>query len=206
MPYKTGRVSRRTNTGLDSSVPEQPTVLFPRKYHQHVAMSLRLAANPARALISSPVCFCAIRPSPSVGLVRLYSQRILSNGLVSDRPLRTRQKTGDGLASFLQDPADPEDLLDHEGPWSKISETVKSDHRQLEVYYKKIVNSTDAEEQERYQNAFVWKLSRHSIAEELVLYPSLEKYIPGGYLLAKKGRSHHLDVGAGPLLSFWATN
>ena len=166
-------------------------------------MSLRLAANPTRAVASGPVCFRAIRPHPSVGLVRLHSQRILSNGLVSDRPPRVRQKAGDKLAALVQDPTDPEDLLDHEGPWNKISDAVKSDHRQLETYYTRIVNSTDAEEKERYQNAFVWKLSRHSIAEELVSYPSLEKYIPGGYLLAKKDRSHHLDVGSGtaPLIS-----
>lgn len=159
-------------------------------------MSLRLVANPARVLVSGPVRFLAIKPSPCVGLVRLYSQRILTNGLVSDRPPRVRQKTGDKLAAFVEDPADPEDLLDHEGPWNKISDAVKSDHRQLEMYYTRIVNSTDVEEQERYQNAFVWKLSRHSMAEELVVYPSFEKYIPGGYLLAKKDRSHHLELKA----------
>lgn len=54
-----------------------------------------------------------------------------------------------------------------------ITDAIKDDHRELEEYYQNIVNSTDTDTQTRYQNQFTWELARHSVAEELVLYPCM---------------------------------
>ncbi|KAK4871019.1 hypothetical protein LT330_000256 [Penicillium expansum] len=57
----------------------------------------------------------------------------------------------------------------------RISEAIKDDHRRLESYYNIIMNSEDEDEQTRFQNQFTWELARHAIAEELVVFPALEK-------------------------------
>ncbi|OLN95836.1 putative hemerythrin C869.06c-like protein 1 [Colletotrichum chlorophyti] len=76
----------------------------------------------------------------------------------------------------------------------RVSDAIKEDHRELEAYYNRIVSSSDPDDQKRFQNLFVWELARHSIAEELVIYPTLEKQVPGGKELADKDRTEHLAV------------
>lgn len=68
------------------------------------------------------------------------------------------------------------------------------DHKELKSYYDKIMNSSDHDEQTRYQNLFVWELARHSIGEEIVVYPAMEKHIPDGKALAEKDRQEHRAV------------
>jgi hemerythrin superfamily protein len=75
-----------------------------------------------------------------------------------------------------------------------VSDAIKQDHRELEDYYSHIVNSTDKDEQTRYRNAFAWELARHSIAEEIVVYPELEKNVSGGNEIAEKDRAEHQKV------------
>jgi hypothetical protein len=80
------------------------------------------------------------------------------------------------------------------GTPSRISQVIKNDHRQLEYYYRRIKDSQDAEEKLRFQNAFVWALARHSIGEELVVYPEIENRISGGDGIAEKDRQQHQIV------------
>lgn len=76
-----------------------------------------------------------------------------------------------------------------------LTETITSDHRDLEKYYNIIVNSRDADEQERYGNQFTWELARHSVAEELIVYPAMEKYMgEAGKDHAEKDRKQHHQV------------
>ncbi|EFR05187.1 HHE domain-containing protein [Nannizzia gypsea CBS 118893] len=77
---------------------------------------------------------------------------------------------------------------------AKISDTIKSDHRAIEECYDKIVNSSDYEQQVRYQNQFTWELARHSIGEELVVYPAFEKHLENGKAMADKDRQEHQVV------------
>lgn len=77
---------------------------------------------------------------------------------------------------------------------SRVSDPIKRDHRELEEYYSRIVSSSDNDEQTRYQNQFVWELARHSIGEELVVYPMIEKYLPNGVAMAEKDRREHQKV------------
>lgn len=77
---------------------------------------------------------------------------------------------------------------------TKISDTIKKDHRELEAYYDKIINPKDQDEQVRYQNQFTWELARHSIGEELVVYPAFEQHIKGGKAMADKDRGEHQVV------------
>lgn len=76
----------------------------------------------------------------------------------------------------------------------KISDTLKADHRELERCYDMIVNAVDADELTRYQNQFTWELARHSIGEELVVYPAFERHCHNGKLMADKDREEHQVV------------
>ncbi|RYP08143.1 hypothetical protein DL765_008900 [Monosporascus sp. GIB2] len=90
-------------------------------------------------------------------------------------------------------PDDRNEGLEHSQVF-KVSQAIQEDHQQLEYYYNKIVNSKDQDEQKRYQNAFVWELARHSIAEELVVYPVLERDVSDGSGRAQKDREQHQEV------------
>ncbi|KNG89554.1 hypothetical protein ANOM_001933 [Aspergillus nomiae NRRL 13137] len=76
----------------------------------------------------------------------------------------------------------------------RVSDAIKEDHRELEQYYDRITQSTDQDEQTRYQNLFTWELARHSIGEELVIYPAMEKNVANGKALAEKDRREHQSV------------
>lgn len=83
---------------------------------------------------------------------------------------------------------------------STISEAIIKDHRELEQYYNEVVNNTgDHDYQDRYGNQFVWELARHSVGEELVVYPALEKYLgEKGKAMAEGDRKEHAVVGLNP--------
>jgi len=77
---------------------------------------------------------------------------------------------------------------------SRISDSIKEDHRQIENFYKVIVSSQDADEQNRFQTIFTWELARHTVGEELVVYPAIEKYVRDGVQAADKDRKEHQTV------------
>lgn len=77
---------------------------------------------------------------------------------------------------------------------SRISDTIKQDHREIESYYSNIISSTDDSDRTKWQNQFTWELARHSIGEELVVYPAFEKYLPMGIEIAQKDREEHQKV------------
>ncbi|KXG48474.1 uncharacterized protein PGRI_023440 [Penicillium griseofulvum] len=76
----------------------------------------------------------------------------------------------------------------------RISEAIKDDHRKLESYYNIIVNSEDEDEQTRFQNQFTWELARHAVAEELVVFPALEKVRPDGKAKTDDDRQSNADT------------
>lgn len=75
-----------------------------------------------------------------------------------------------------------------------ITERIVHDHKELDEFYNNIINATDADTKVRWQNQFVWELARHSIGEELVVYPAMEKHLPNGKEMADKDRQEHLRV------------
>lgn len=78
---------------------------------------------------------------------------------------------------------------------STISEAIIKDHRELEQYYNEVVNSTDHDHQTRFGNQFTWELARHSVGEELVVYPAFEKFLgQQGKEMAEHDRKEHHQV------------
>lgn len=79
-------------------------------------------------------------------------------------------------------------------PSTTIGDAVKQDHRELQGHYKDIVGATSEDTKARYQNQFTWELARHSVAEELLLYPAFEKHLGDGKDRASRGREEHRKV------------
>lgn len=65
---------------------------------------------------------------------------------------------------------------------STVTVAVTRDHRDLADYYKKILDAPNNDTATRWQNQFIWALTRHLVAEELVLFPAFEN------IMAEKGR------------------
>jgi hypothetical protein len=74
-----------------------------------------------------------------------------------------------------------------------ISAAITKDHRELEQYYNEVVNNVgNPDHQQRYGNQFVWELARHSVGEELVVYPAFEKHLGAeGKQIAEEDRKEH---------------
>ncbi|KAK6338464.1 hypothetical protein TWF730_002527 [Orbilia blumenaviensis] len=78
---------------------------------------------------------------------------------------------------------------------SALSDAIIRDHSELNEYYERIMGTDDLDTQTRYQNLFTWELARHSIGEELVVYPAFEKHLgPEGKEMADKDREDHQRV------------
>ncbi|OCK75172.1 hypothetical protein K432DRAFT_437661 [Lepidopterella palustris CBS 459.81] len=76
-----------------------------------------------------------------------------------------------------------------------FADAITKDHRELETYYNEVINSTDHDHQQRYGNQFTWELARHSIGEDLVVYPAFEKYLGSeGKAMAESDRKDHHQV------------
>jgi hemerythrin superfamily protein len=77
-----------------------------------------------------------------------------------------------------------------------ITEAITRDHREIEQYYNEVVNNPgNHDHQQRFGNQFTWELARHSIAEELVVYPAFEKYLGDkGKQMAEEDRKEHHQV------------
>jgi hemerythrin superfamily protein len=67
---------------------------------------------------------------------------------------------------------------------------VKADHRELINYYNQYKSTGDM----KWYNQFVYELCRHSVGEELILYPLLESLGPKGKDLTYKARRDHHNV------------
>jgi len=76
-----------------------------------------------------------------------------------------------------------------------VSEAIKHDHRELETYYENCLNATDTDTKARWQNQLIWELARHSVAEEIVVYPVMPKAMEGrGAEFVKKDLAAHDEL------------
>lgn len=78
---------------------------------------------------------------------------------------------------------------------STISDAIKKDHREINEYADNIRQAQDDDTRTRWQNQLTWELARHSIGEELVVYPAFAKHLgERGQQMADKDRAEHQTV------------
>ncbi|KAI5115495.1 hypothetical protein M0805_000108 [Coniferiporia weirii] len=77
-----------------------------------------------------------------------------------------------------------------------LFESIKKDHRDIykcHDMYKSAGNDLDAKE--RWARQLTWEVARHSIGEELVVYPLFEKHLGAkGKQMADGDRADHMEV------------
>ncbi|KAJ3278504.1 hypothetical protein HK104_002282 [Borealophlyctis nickersoniae] len=77
---------------------------------------------------------------------------------------------------------------------SVIDEIIE-DHKEIKSYYEQyLANAGKPDEQQKWANQLMWEVARHSVGEEIVVYPLMEKVLPDGKALADKDRAQHLVV------------
>ncbi|KAH7041528.1 HHE domain protein [Microdochium trichocladiopsis] len=76
----------------------------------------------------------------------------------------------------------------------RISEAIKKDHDDLREAHRRILDATTHDEKVRWRNQFTWELARHSIGEELVVYPAFEEHLENGKAMADHDRAEHQTV------------
>jgi len=78
---------------------------------------------------------------------------------------------------------------------STISDAIKRDHKEINECADNIRAAKDDDSKARWQNQFTWELARHSIGEELVVYPAFVKHLGAkGQDMADKDREQHQSV------------
>lgn len=78
---------------------------------------------------------------------------------------------------------------------STITDAIKKDHAELEEYFQQVTSSSDPDHQQRFGNQFTWELARHSVAEELIVYPAFESHLGDeGHKIAEDDRKAHHQV------------
>jgi len=79
---------------------------------------------------------------------------------------------------------------------SSITATVLKDHADVKNAYQKYLSARgNIAEREYWANYFRWELTRHCVAEELVLYPAFEEYLGSeGKKMADEDRADHQEV------------
>lgn len=78
-----------------------------------------------------------------------------------------------------------------------IESKVKEDHGEIFCWYDKyLALKSNPDEQKKWMNQLIWEIARHSVAEEIVLYPVFEDKLPNGKELADENRRQHDQVKA----------
>lgn len=76
----------------------------------------------------------------------------------------------------------------------RIMQTIMDDHKMINQAYDEIISATDNDGRTRARNHFVWEVARHSVAEELIIYPKFELLGELGKQMAAKDRAEHQEV------------
>lgn len=107
-----------------------------------------------------------------------------NNFALSQSSLRLRAMAA--MSSTVKDATVSDELISH---------AIIDDHRKIIEAYNQILSAPDDDGRTRWQNNFVWELARHSVAEELVLYPEFEKHLgEKGKEMAAQDRAEHQQV------------
>ncbi|KAJ3417000.1 hypothetical protein HDV05_007482 [Chytridiales sp. JEL 0842] len=88
-------------------------------------------------------------------------------------------------------------------PFNEVSENenfidmIKRDHEEVKNLYQKYKSAVNEEERARLSNTIIHLISRHSVAEELEIYPLVvvyDKHMTDGRAVSAKNREEHQEV------------
>jgi len=75
-----------------------------------------------------------------------------------------------------------------------IEELIVADHKAVMAFYDEFDKARNDEDAHKWLRQFIWDLARHSIAEELILYPVYKNKIPQGEQYWNKSLDEHRKI------------
>lgn len=75
-----------------------------------------------------------------------------------------------------------------------VIDVLMHDHREVEQMFGELTSTTDPSERRRIADDVTIELVRHSVAEEMYLYPAVRRHVPDGDSIADKEISEHAEV------------
>jgi len=77
-----------------------------------------------------------------------------------------------------------------------LTGAIKEDHQEMYEYHANYLKAKgDSDAQARWARQLTWEIARHAVAEEIVVYPLMEKHLgPQGLKLADRDRAEHQFV------------
>ena len=72
-----------------------------------------------------------------------------------------------------------------------VEDLIIADHKDILTFLDKFNNSSNNDEALKWLRQFIWDLARHSIAEEIIVYPLFDKKIPNGRDIWNKAMDEH---------------
>lgn len=104
---------------------------------------------------------------------------------------------GMGQQSYIKDTQGTMDYMKtqgNEGFGKPIENLVLEDHIIIRTVYEKFNSATSNEEAEKWRNELVYEIARHSLAEELIMYPIMRDKFPDGEKWFKDSNAEHHEV------------
>lgn len=77
---------------------------------------------------------------------------------------------------------------------SNVIDVLTHDHREVEEMFGELTAASDPSERRRIADDVTIELVRHSVAEEMYLYPAVRRHVPDGDAIADKEISEHAEV------------
>lgn len=110
---------------------------------------------------------------------------------------KTSQSGGMGQQSYMKDPQGTMDYMKtqaKEGFGQQIENLVLADHILIRSVYEKLNTSSTNEEADKWRNELVYEIARHSLAEEIIMYPIMREKFPDGERWFKESNEEHHQV------------
>jgi len=76
----------------------------------------------------------------------------------------------------------------------RIAKAIVDDHKEINTFYQNYVSAADIIDKKKWANQLIWEVARHSVAEEIVFYPIMEKNLPNGKSMAETARTEHQAI------------
>jgi len=77
---------------------------------------------------------------------------------------------------------------------SDVTEILTTDHREMMDLIGQIERATDAEQRRDLADTLIAEVMRHSVAEEMYVYPAIEKHVPNGSEETAHDRQEHDEI------------
>jgi hemerythrin-like domain-containing protein len=127
-------------------------------------------------------------------LTKKSEQTSQSSGISSGQ---SSQSGGMGQQSYIKDPQGTMDYMKtqgKEGFGQPIENLVIADHILIRSVYEKLNSASSNEEADKWRNELVYEIARHSLAEEIIMYPVMRDKFPDGERWFKESNDEHHQV------------